>query len=33
MSGDTLQIFSEFLGTLILVLLGNGSSSRFFRKK
>ncbi|MGL5686953.1 MAG: MIP/aquaporin family protein, partial [Vagococcus fluvialis] len=24
MSGDTLQIFSEFLGTLILVLLGNG---------
>ena len=24
MSGDSLQIFSEFLGTLILVLLGNG---------
>ncbi|WP_034551994.1 MIP/aquaporin family protein [Carnobacterium funditum] len=24
MSGDTLQIFSEFLGTLILVLLGDG---------
>ncbi|MDT2830705.1 aquaporin family protein [Vagococcus carniphilus] len=24
MSGDNLQIFSEFLGTLILVLLGNG---------
>ncbi len=24
MSGDSLQIFSEFLGTLILILLGNG---------
>lgn len=24
MSGDTLQIFSEFLGTLILILLGDG---------
>ena len=33
MSGDTLQIFSEFLGTLILVLLGNGVVAAVCLKK
>lgn len=33
MSGDTLQIFSEFLGTLILVLLGDGVCAAVNLKK
>lgn len=33
MSGDTLQIFSEFLGTLVLVLLGDGVCSAVNLKK
>ncbi|WP_034551006.1 MIP/aquaporin family protein [Carnobacterium funditum] len=33
MSGDTLQIFSEFLGTLILVLLGDGVVAAVSLKK
>ncbi|MGO2100146.1 MIP/aquaporin family protein [Vagococcus salmoninarum] len=33
MSGDTLQIFSEFLGTLVLVLLGDGVCAAVNLKK
>lgn len=33
MSGDTLQIFSEFLGTMILVLLGDGVCAAVNLKK
>ncbi|MBT2731058.1 MIP/aquaporin family protein [Carnobacterium sp. ISL-102] len=33
MTGDTLQIFSEFLGTMILVLLGDGAVATAVLKK
>ncbi|MGX7023999.1 MIP/aquaporin family protein [Vagococcus hydrophili] len=33
MSGDTLQIFSEFLGTMMLILLGNGVVAAVCLKK